>query len=60
MSLQGDIPQTDVGRVYVFDLDDWDLPDKKFYWADDHENEYFLLDEETGMITLRKGTPNGK
>lgn len=55
----GQAPDTPVGRVFVNDIDDWDLEDKKFYW-DEVENHRFKLDEQTGMITMRRGAREGK
>lgn len=55
---KGEAPDTQIGRVYVKDPDDWDLPDKTFSWADvQHPN--FSLNEDTGMITMNHGTNNG-
>ncbi|XP_064079326.1 neural-cadherin-like isoform X1 [Macrobrachium nipponense] len=55
---KGQAPETKIGRVYVYDLDDWDLPDKKFNWAtEEHPN--FKLNEDDGMITMRQATGEG-
>lgn len=55
--MQGEAPDTEIGRVYVEDLDDWDLPDKKFWWADRKSHPNFELNSSTGMITMLQGTP---
>lgn len=48
---KGEAPNTEIGRVFVEDPDDWDLPDKTFFWRDGPHSS-FSLDEETGMITM--------
>ena len=40
------------------DLDDWDLEDKSFCWADDvmeSTNPLFQLNKDSGMITMQAG-----
>ncbi|KAK7058680.1 Cadherin, partial [Halocaridina rubra] len=50
-SYMGKAKETEIGRVYVNDLDDWDLSDKNFTWAkSSHSN--FYLDENSGMIKV--------
>lgn len=56
---QGQTPDTPIGRIFVNDQDDWDLNDKRFYW-DDGENPRFILNESTGMITMRRGARDGR
>ena len=57
--LQGESPDTEIGRVYVDDPDDWDLPDKYFAWTGNSQHPHFNLNSGTGMITMYQGTPNG-
>ncbi|XP_049940791.1 neural-cadherin-like [Schistocerca serialis cubense] len=51
-------PETDIGRIYIEDPDDWDLPDKKFFW-NTHEHHRFRINEASGMITMKRNTPDG-
>ncbi len=50
-----------IGRVFVEDPDDWDLPDKTFRVAPGSEGErlfdqgYFRLDRDSGDITMKRG-----
>lgn len=55
---KGEIPDTKIGRVYVEDPDDWDLGDKTFFWKDGIHHNNFVLDHDTGMITMLHGTSN--
>ncbi|XP_066980224.1 neural-cadherin-like [Macrobrachium rosenbergii] len=51
--------ETQIGRVYVNDPDDWDLVDKTFNWSGKpHPN--FILDEDSGMITMVAATRRGE
>ena len=53
------LPDTEIGRVYVTDADDWDLPDKTFSWALPVSSPHFDLTAFGGYITLRANTPAG-
>lgn len=57
-NFKGQVPDTEIGRVYVDDPDDWDLPDKTFTWKDGSVDHRFSLSRD-GMITLREGTMSG-
>ena len=49
----GTAPDTEIGRVYVNDPDDWDLPDKTFKFKNPSKwGKSFRLDSNTGMITM--------
>merc|ERR1719312_257399 len=53
---EGRAPDTEIGRVYVNDPDDWDLPDKTFKFKDDGKfTGKFSLNPNTGMITMLRG-----
>lgn len=56
---KGEAPDTEIGRVYVEDPDDWDLPDKLFTWKDGFPDPNFDLNQENGMITMHEGTKAG-
>lgn len=55
-NFKGESPPTPIGRVHVEDLDDWDLPDKTFFWENNSPHENFDLDEQTGLITMKQVT----
>ncbi|ALC40498.1 shg [Drosophila busckii] len=57
---KGEAPDTDIGRVFVDDLDDWDLADKSFEWKAGYPHEQFRLNPSTGMITMLQGTAEGE
>ncbi len=52
---EGLAPDTEIGRVFVEDPDDWDLPDKRFKFKDRYKWPDFALDEDTGMIIMKRG-----
>ena len=58
---RGEAPTSEIGRVHVNDLDDWDLPDKTFSWnAGKPQYPYFSLNTDTGTITMKHGAPEGR
>lgn len=57
---KGEAPDTEIGRVFVDDLDDWDLDDKTFEWAHGMPHENFRLNPNSGMITLLENTQEGE
>lgn len=56
---KGEAPDTEIGRVYVDDPDDWDLQDKTFSWKDGIPDDKFSLNSNNGMVTMLQGTPEG-
>ncbi|XP_050519455.1 DE-cadherin isoform X2 [Diabrotica virgifera virgifera] len=48
----------EIGRVYVTDLDDWDLNDKVFVQEDNFE-EFVLNQHNNGMILMKPTTAEG-
>lgn len=58
-NFRGQSPPTQIGRVHVEDLDDWDLPDKSFIWEGGVAHPAFELNTDDGMITM-KNVSNGE
>ena len=57
----GDSSSCGVGRVYVNDKDDWDIPDKTFSWSRGKpQYPYFSLNKDSGVIRMKHGTPEGR
>ncbi|XP_059176123.1 neural-cadherin-like [Physella acuta] len=55
---QGLFGDVEIGRVYVEDPDDWDLPDKTFSnLRPSTMQNYFSVSPTNGMITMKKGVP---
>ncbi|KAL9916406.1 DE-cadherin [Glossina fuscipes fuscipes] len=57
---KGEALDTEIGRVFVDDLDDWDLDDKTFAWSQGIPHDYFHLNPSSGTITILEGTPEGE
>ncbi|MFH4978339.1 hypothetical protein AB6A40_005048 [Gnathostoma spinigerum] len=55
-SYKGKLARTVIGRVYVEDKDDWDLPDKTFSWAPGKSLPGFDL-SPNGEITMAANMP---
>ncbi|RWS18143.1 Neural-cadherin-like protein, partial [Leptotrombidium deliense] len=55
-SFKGDTPPTPIGRVHVEDLDDWDLPDKSFFFHNHAPHPNFDLNKDNGEITMKNVT----
>lgn len=57
---KGEAPDNiEIGRVYVNDPDDWDLPDKTFRWKDNIADEHFSLNPNNGMISMYEHVAEG-
>lgn len=56
-NFRGQLPSTEIGRVFVNDLDDWDVVDKDFKLNEFHK--YFTV-ANNGAITMARETPEGK
>lgn len=57
----GQLRSTLIGRVYVTDLDDWDIKDKVFEWKDKARSSaspYFDVSPD-GFISINGHVPNG-
>ncbi|KAG9510290.1 Neural-cadherin [Fragariocoptes setiger] len=53
---KGQYQNIPIGRVHVEDPDDWDLPDKSFYWENTIAHPNFDLDPNNGTIFMRNVT----
>ena len=58
-SYLGKQQRTMIGHVFVNDLDDWDLGDKKFKWGSGGQVQGFTMAED-GEITMDANMPTGQ
>ncbi|EEC17239.1 Gb2-cadherin, putative [Ixodes scapularis] len=52
-NFKGESPPTKIGRIHVEDLDDWDLPDKTFFWENNNAHPNFDMDGITDEDFIR-------
>lgn len=55
---KGTVDEIEIGRVYVKDLDDWDLDDKVFVQQDNFD-QFVLSQTNNGMILMRHSVSAG-
>ncbi|XP_054841872.1 neural-cadherin-like [Eublepharis macularius] len=55
-SFNGILPTTVLGQIHAPDNDDWD---HKTYHFEGKEPRYFVLNDNTGLLSIKKGTPPG-
>ncbi|XP_060100312.1 neural-cadherin-like [Heteronotia binoei] len=55
-SFNGILPTTVLGQIYAPDKDDWD---HKTYHFEGKEPRYFVLNDNSGLLSIKKGTPSG-
>ncbi|XP_071890555.1 neural-cadherin isoform X2 [Anas platyrhynchos] len=55
-SYDGILPMTILGQVRAPDNDDWD---RKIYQFEGKTSRYFILNDNSGLLTIKEGTPAG-
>ncbi|KFQ07158.1 Neural-cadherin, partial [Leptosomus discolor] len=55
-SYDGILPMTGLGQVCAPDDDDWD---HKIYQFEGKASRYFILNDNSGLLTIKEGTPPG-
>ncbi|KAJ7403125.1 hypothetical protein BTVI_80547 [Pitangus sulphuratus] len=55
-SYDGILPTTVLGQVRAPDADDWD---HKIYQFEGKTSRYFILNDNSGLLTIKEGTPPG-
>ncbi|XP_010172162.2 neural-cadherin [Antrostomus carolinensis] len=55
-SYDGIFPMTVLGQVHAPDDDDWD---HKIYQFEGKTSRYFILNDNSGLLTIKEGTPPG-
>ncbi|NXC80422.1 CADN protein, partial [Cercotrichas coryphoeus] len=55
-SYDGILPTTVLGQVSAPDADDWDT---KIYQFEGKASRYFILNDNSGLLTIKEGTPPG-